>query len=251
MRESFGNLDSPASRDARHLSSIRSSGNPSNHDFPPSEKSNEFRSSHLREQVLEWLDENVPVDRLQHILRVEAMAVKLAHYYQLDGVKAAQAGLMHDLAKFFKPKRLLQIAEVEGLEVDPVLRTNPHLLHAEAGAIVARDKFGIRDEEVLEAIRNHTLGNPKMPLLSCVVFLADSLEPGRGNTSELDHLRQLCWQNLHLAVCLTCDYSLRELMAAHRLIHPRMVLTRNWAMEVVREGKGLVGEKGERLGSEG
>jgi HD superfamily phosphodiesterase len=55
--------------------------------------------SHMREQVIAWLAENVPSSRLDHILRVEQMAANLAAQYHLDEEKAATAGLMHDLAK--------------------------------------------------------------------------------------------------------------------------------------------------------
>lgn len=189
-------------------------------------------SSFRRKKVLTWLEENVPDKRLKHILRVEDMAIALATRHHLDTEKAAQAGLMHDLAKFFKPKQLLDMAYHEGLEIDPVYEANPHLLHAEVGAIVARDEFGIQDPEVLDAIRNHTLGNPGMAPLSCAVYLADSLEPGRGDTPELEQLRQVSHENLHKAVWLTSESTMRSLLSSSRLIHPRAVLTRNWAMQM-------------------
>lgn len=188
----------------------------------------------LRDRGLVWLSENVPESRIEHILRVEAMAIALAEAHQLDREQAAQAGLMHDLAKFFKPARLLQMARTEGLVLDPVLTAYPHLLHADVSAIVARDEFGIRDETVLDAIRNHTLGQPGMDSLSCAVFLADTLEPGRGNTPELEALRQVSYENLEQAVWLTCDYTLRYLLNSRQVIHPRAVLTRNWFLEATR-----------------
>ncbi|HEY9849402.1 MAG TPA: bis(5'-nucleosyl)-tetraphosphatase (symmetrical) YqeK [Leptolyngbyaceae cyanobacterium] len=184
----------------------------------------------MRDRVLAWLADNVPDSRLQHVLRVEQMSVELAEYHGLDTQKAALAGLMHDLAKYFKPQLLLQTARAEGLELDPVDEANPHLLHAEVSAIVARDRFGIKDEEILQGIGNHTLGRPGMSLLSCIVFLADSLEPGRGETPELEALRQKSRQNIYQALWQTCDYSLKQLVETHRLIHPRTILTRNWAM---------------------
>lgn len=185
----------------------------------------------LRQHVLSWLADNVPEPRLNHILRVEQMAIALAQTHELDVNKAAQAGLMHDLAKYFKPQTLLTMARQEGLPIDPVDEINPHLLHADVGAIVARDTFGIQDEDVLAAIANHTLGRPGMTPISCVVFLADTLEPGRGDTPELNALRQVSQQNLHQAVWLTCDYTLNYLMATHRLIHPRALQTRNWFVQ--------------------
>ncbi|HEY9598027.1 MAG TPA: bis(5'-nucleosyl)-tetraphosphatase (symmetrical) YqeK [Cyanophyceae cyanobacterium] len=184
----------------------------------------------MRDQVLTWLADNVPASRLEHSLGVEQTAIELAQHYQLDVEKAAQAGLMHDLAKYFKPSLLLQIAKDEGIEVDPIFEANPHLLHADISAVVARDRFKMQDTEVLDAIANHTLGSPNMSPLSCVVFLADSLEPTRGNTVELDTLRQACRQDLYKAVWLTCNYSLKFLVDSRCLMHPRTILTRNWAM---------------------
>ncbi len=188
-----------------------------------------------RQQVLNWLSENVPEKRLNHILRVEETAVKLAQYHDLDWERAAQAGLLHDLAKYFKPKRLLELAKADGLDIDPMDEINPHLLHADVGAIVARDEFGVCDAEVLAAVRNHTLGRAEMSLLSCVVFLADSMEPGRGDTTELNELRKLSRKNLYRAVLQTCEDSMRSLFASRSLVHPRVLQTRNWALQMAQQ----------------
>lgn len=192
-------------------------------------------TSYPREQALNWLSQHVPELRLRHILRVEQTAIALAHHHQVDVNQAGQAGLLHDLAKYFKPERLLQMARDAELEIDPVEAANPHLLHAEVSAIVARAELGIHDEAILNAIRNHTLGRPEMSRLSCVVFLADSLEPGRGHTPELEALREASWQDLYQGVWLTCEQTMRWLFEQQRLIHPRVVLTRNWAMLLAQQ----------------
>ncbi len=184
-----------------------------------------------REQVLTWLAANVPPQRIKHILGVEEMAIDLATHYQVDTQKAAIAGLMHDLAKYFKPQKLLEIAQTEGVDIDPVSAATPHLLHADVSAIVARDTFKVTDTDVLNAIANHTLGRPQMNELSCIIFLADTLESGRGNTPELEHLRKICYQNLDRAIWQTCDYSLKFLLETHCLIHPRTIATRNWFLQ--------------------
>jgi predicted HD superfamily hydrolase involved in NAD metabolism len=191
----------------------------------------------LRQRVLDWLTVNVPEARLKHILGVEQMAIDLARHHNLDIEKAAQAGLMHDLAKHFKLGRLLEMARAEGIPLDPVDEANPHLLHADVGAIVARDEFGVEDPNVLAAIAAHTLGRPGMSPLSCVVFLADSLEPGRGDTPQLNSLRQLSYQNLCQAVWMTCDDSFKFLVETHRLIHPRTIMTRNWFLQTSQGSK--------------
>jgi predicted HD superfamily hydrolase involved in NAD metabolism len=186
-----------------------------------------------RTPILTWLQSNVPESRIRHILRVEAMAIDLAHHHHIDPDKAAQAGLMHDLAKYFKPDRLITLAEQNGFILSELERAVPHLLHADVSAIVARDEFNVTDTEILNAIANHTLGKPEMDPLSCIVYLADTLEPGRGKTDELNELRTLSLENLKTAVWRTADYSLQYLLRSQQLIHPRTVMTRNWFLQEV------------------
>ena len=130
----------------------------------------------MREQVLTYLSQNVPSERLNHILRVEQTAADLAAVYDLDQQKAATAGLMHDLAKCFKPQRLLHIARQKGLILDEIFEANPHLLHADVSVILARGTFAVSNTQFLNTIACHTLGKPDMNPLSCIVFLADSVK---------------------------------------------------------------------------
>lgn len=204
----------------------------------------------LRHKVLSWLTDHVPQSRVNHILRVEQLAISLAQLHDLDVDQAAQAGLMHDLAKYFKSKKLLKLAKKEGLPLDPVYEANPHLLHADVGAIVAKKEFGIKDTEVLAAIANHTLGKPGMSPISCVVFLADSLEPERGDTLELRTLRQASQQDLAQAVWMTCDYTLKRLVESRRLIHPRVLQTRNWFLQQSRQQSKLGSHSASKLGQD-
>jgi predicted HD superfamily hydrolase involved in NAD metabolism len=191
-----------------------------------------------RKEVLTWLKDHVPPSRIEHILGVEEMAIDLAKHYQLDEEKAAHAGLMHDLAKYFKPKKLLEMAQEQRQILEPVEIANPHLLHAEISAIVAKNEFGVEDQEILDAIANHTLGKPEMSTLSTIIYLADTLELGRGDSAELKKLRELSKENLYKALWKTCDYSLKYLLETRCLIHPRTILTRNWAMQKVAQGSG-------------
>lgn len=189
----------------------------------------------MREQVISWLTENVSAQRLKHIIGVEQMAIELARLHGVDEQKAAIAGLMHDLAKFFPPKRLLEIAHNHQINIDSICQLNPHLLHAEVSALVAKEEFGIEDPEILSAISNHTLGQAQMSDLSCVIFVADALEPHRGQTQELEKMRQISRENLYQGVVQTSDYSLKYLINSQRTIHPRTVNTRNWAMNLVKQ----------------
>lgn len=189
----------------------------------------------MRDRIIDWLRENVSAQRLEHIIGVEDLCRKLALHHDLNPEQAAQAGLMHDLAKFFPPEKLLTIAHQNGLEIDAICQHQPHLLHADVSAIVAREQFQVTEPEILQAIADHTLGRPAMSHLSCIVFIADVLEPSRGENPELETMRQNSWQNLYKTVQQTCDYSLKYLLNNHKTIHPRTILTRNWALRVSKE----------------
>ncbi|BAZ44435.1 metal dependent phosphohydrolase [Chondrocystis sp. NIES-4102] len=189
----------------------------------------------MRDRVISWLQENVSQQRLQHILGVEQTCISLAHHYQVDPKVAAQAGLMHDLAKFFSTRKLLKIATEAKIPIDDICYHHPHLLHAEVGAVVAQQEFGINDPDILNAISNHTLGTPYMSVLSCIVFIADALEPNRGNDAELIAMRVVAQENLYKCVQQTSDYSLKYLVSQQKVIHPRSILTRNWALAKIKQ----------------
>ncbi len=74
-----------------------------------------------------------------------------------------------------------------------------------------------------------------MSKLSCVVFIADALEPNRGDNTELNNLRAVAKENLYKCVQQTSDYSLKYLVDRQKIIHPRAILTRNWALAKARE----------------
>jgi len=184
-----------------------------------------------REAVIKWLESNVPSARVQHILGVEQMAKELAQLHQADVEKAQIAGLMHDLAKYFPADRLLTLAREKAVPIDNICAVRPHLLHADVSAIVAQETFAVQDEEILSAIAQHTLGNAQMSKTSCIVFVADKLEPNRGDTPELNAMREATVDNLYRGVYHVCDLAIKKLIQKGRPIHPRTVATRNWAMQ--------------------
>ena len=74
---------------------------------------------------------------------------------------------------------MLAQCEKRGVPIDDFARAHPVVLHAPLSAVLARERFGIDDPEILSAIEKHTLGDARMSDLDCIVYLADSLEPGR------------------------------------------------------------------------
>lgn len=190
-----------------------------------------------RQTIITWLQREVSGDRLKHILGVEQTAHHLAQRHGEDPEKAALAGLTHDLAKFFPPPKLLALAQTHGVTVDEICGKIPHLIHADISAVVAQTEFGITDPAILSAIANHTLGTPHMAPLDCIIFVADAIEPTRGDRKQLQKIRHISQTNLSLALLKVCDLSLKALLKSQRVIHPRTIATRNWALQRVLQDR--------------
>ena len=131
------------------------------------------------EDIQNKLRKNLKGSRFIHTLGVEYTSVCLAMKYEEDLEKAELAGLLHDCAKELPEKKMIKICRNHGEKISKMEFEQPFLLHGKAGACIAKDKFGIEDEVILNAIRYHTTGRPAMTLFEKIVFVADYIEPNR------------------------------------------------------------------------
>jgi nicotinate-nucleotide adenylyltransferase len=147
--------------------------------------------------------------RLEHVLGVAEYAVFLAGRFGEDQSRARLAALAHDLAREWPPDVMEQTALTDGLPVSTLEREVPKVLHGRAAAVYLREHFHVRDEEVLSAIRNHTLGNTGMSRLEKILFCADYLEPGRKYIEPAfrDRVEQL---DLDEMVCACVEHNTRR-----------------------------------------
>ena len=157
--------------------------------------------------------------RFRHTLGVRDTSERLARIHGLDAAAARVAGLLHDAAKCLPEKEQRRLAA--GLADEGEL-ANPELLHAPAGAAVAKETFGVRDEEILAAIRCHTLGGAEMTGLMLAVFVADFIEPGREDFPGLAEARALAGTDLRAAASKCAQLTKKHLEETGRAVHPRM-----------------------------
>lgn len=146
----------------------------------------------LEKQIKKKLDE----DRYRHTLGVAYTAAALAMRFQYPVDKAYLAGLLHDCAKCIDNEKKLSLCEKHEIEITPYEAAHPYLLHSKLGSFLAREKYGIEDEEILSAIRWHTTGHPDMTLLEKIIFVSDYIEPNRKKQPNLEEVRTLCFQDL-------------------------------------------------------
>jgi predicted HD superfamily hydrolase involved in NAD metabolism len=192
-----------------------------------------------------WVRGRISASRYQHTLGVVKAARKLASTYRCDMEKASVAALCHDAAKGMSKDALLLKAEEGHWPLDWVERMRPDLLHGPVAAILCYEELGIKDEDILNAIRYHTTGRPDMSLLEQIVYLADLIEEGR-DFPEVSRLRTLADQNLTETLTEAFDHILRFILESGDLIHPTTIHARNWyrtKLILNKEEESMIGQQ--------
>jgi len=147
-----------------------------------------YKLLYLNDRVAKQMDEK----RFIHSLNVGLMARDLALKNHLNPEKALIAGTLHDITKRWSEQKALEYLEawlpqlVE--EPKPVWHSFTAYLHLEHDWL-------IHDAEILNAVFNHTVGEPGMSQMDKVVFCADKISEER-DYAGVEELRQTCFEDL-------------------------------------------------------
>lgn len=178
-------------------------------------------------EIDNYLKANLKDSRYIHSIGVSETAEKLALIYGCDMKKAKLAGMVHDCAKNLSDDEMLKMAIEHNCHVDNILKTNVSLLHGAVGAIIAKERMGIDDQEVLNSIIYHTTGKENMSLLEKIIYLADYIEPNR-NFDGVELLRKVAFEDLNRAMLLAFDNTINYVLLRGQLLHLNTVKARNY-----------------------
>ena len=164
-------------------------------------KLNLFPSKMMDEKVYEYIKNNelykgdevysfvaskLKESRLYHTAGVVSLAISYAKKLGVSADNARIAGLLHDVAKYENAKNY------PNCEIP--LTAPESVKHQYLGAYIAENELGIKNEEILNAIKYHTTGRPNMGIIEKIVFVADLLEPSR-TYEEAPYLRNAVNEN--------------------------------------------------------
>lgn len=153
--------------------------------------------------------------RLLHSLNVLMYGLHLALRHQVEARQTALAALLHDCAKCLPEKHQLVLARKAN---DPAL-LDLSLAHGPAGAVLAKERFGVDDQAVLRAIHFHTTGCAGMSKLDQIIFVADKVEPAR-TYAHLEDIRRLVETDLDEAT-LRCLEEMSLYLTQNKIkVHP-------------------------------
>lgn len=179
------------------------------------------------EEINNYVKETIKGSRYSHTLGVVETAKELAKINGEDIQKAELAALIHDVAKYIPVEEQVKILEEHGYELDEITLKSPQVLHGFVGAIVAKEKFGIEDEMVLDAVKYHTLAKRDMSTLEKIIYIADYIEPGR-DFPGVEELREITREDLDKGVLKGLENTILFVVKQGNLIHPLTIEARNF-----------------------
>ncbi|MCL2446236.1 MAG: nicotinate (nicotinamide) nucleotide adenylyltransferase [Oscillospiraceae bacterium] len=138
-----------------------------------------------------YIEPNLPPKRLQHSRNVAEAAEQLAQLHGADVAKAKFAGLWHDCGKYM---------------------AEHGWMHGAVGADILQQHMGIEDEEVLDAVRYHTMGRENMSMLEQIIVAADLTSADR-DYPDVEHVRALAQKDLAACCRYIMEYKARAFLA--------------------------------------
>ena len=171
-------------------------------------------------EIRKHLKKKLDPMRFEHTLGVSYTCQALAMRYGYDLDKAELAGLLHDCAKRYDRPTMLEKCISRGIPVSESEERDPSLLHAKLGAWMAREKYGVNDEEILSAIACHTTGKTDMGMLDKILYVADYIEARRDKAEDLPVIRRLAFEDLDEALYQILEGTLNYLGSKGAFVDP-------------------------------
>lgn len=160
---------------------------------------------YLNEDIREFIQHNYSPRLKEHTIQVEATAVDLGKIYGGDINKIRTAALFHDIGRGLDMEALNEY--IDFFDLEPRYLDNKNLSHSKVGAKLMERDFGIKDQEILDAVSYHTTGRKGMTLLEKILYLADAIEPNR-DYPGVEELRGRAFEDLDRALLMALDQSI-------------------------------------------
>ena len=163
-------------------------------------------SLYTTEQLKELLKKRLSKKRFIHSLNVADSAMKLAESLGEDMDKAYIAGLLHDICKEDPPELQMRYMLKGDMCLSGAELSSKPLWHGPAGAYYIKTELGICDEEIVNAVRYHTVGRPGMSRFEEIIYIADLISDDR-DYKDVDKMRELAFSDFQKAMYEAVCYS--------------------------------------------
>lgn len=138
----------------------------------------------LIDEIDAYTKNHVKPKRYEHSVRVAQMCALLCKKFGMDENKGYLVGIGHDMCKDLDLDKMKNLAEKDGNPITDFELKKLPLLHGRAAAVKMKEKFGINDEDILEAVASHVSGKLGMGNLAKILYISDKAEPGRPQSTD-------------------------------------------------------------------
>ena len=170
------------------------------------------------EQIKQDLKKYLSEYRYEHSILVAEEARKIAKHYNQNEEKAYIAGLVHDIAKEFSDEENEKWIKKYNLTGDIYSEEYKNVIHSFIGAVAIKEWYEM-EEEICNAVRNHTLGNISMTELDKIIFVADKIAR-RVSNPIIEEERKLAYLDINKALELCFKVQKQKLKEKGKKMHP-------------------------------
>ena len=188
------------------------------------------------EEYIEIIRPKLTEARFIHSLNVAQSARELANIYGCDEEKCAVAGILHDIMKDTDKEQQLKMLSDFGIILNTTEKVTPSLWHQISGAAYIEHILGIKDEEILGAVRYHTSGKSGMSTFEKIIFIADFISADRIYPG-VDVMRRYAAESLDKAIVEGLAFTIKELAINNRPIIADTIFAYNEAVLKNIQGK--------------
>lgn len=193
-------------------------------------------------EKIAFLENRLSPKRFRHSCNVAESARQLARQYDCDPEKAYFAGLVHDICKEIPYEEQYQLMTAGAFQPDLAELHSRKLWHGIAGAYFIQTEFQVQDEEILNAVRFHTVGRAGMSLLEEIIYLADMISEDR-DYKGVEKMRRLTSKSLQEAMFTALHQAISSVIKKNGFLSEHTIQAYNQYILQAQEHKIPVGKK--------
>lgn len=179
-------------------------------------------------QIRDRVRQDLSPERFEHTLGVAYTAACMGMIWGQDPLECELAGLLHDCAKSFTHEELIRDCGEAGITLSEDELLSPQIIHSIYGAWLVESRYGITDDNIINAVRYHTTGRISMSLLEKIIFISDFIEPLRTKASCLKEARNLAFRDIDRCMYLILMDTFEYLDSAGKHIEKNTVEAYNY-----------------------
>ncbi len=163
------------------------------------------------DEIKSILKQRLSKKRYNHSVNVAQAALKLAYMYGENPEKAYLAGLIHDICKEEEHEIQKELMLKGNMQLSGAELSAKALWHGPAGAYFIMTELDITDNDILNAVRYHTVGRASMSELEKIVYIADLISDDR-DYKDVEKMRRFAFTDFEKAMYEAVCYSIMSVV---------------------------------------